>query len=656
MPQLQQPTSVPVARTQLGIIPCLLAGCCVFYYLALLTYHPYDNSFFTALVPAQPLRNLGGAVGAATASYGIYYFGLLAYLLPIPSVGAIIYLQRTQFSRLLITILLSLAGLCLFAIMLQSFHPYVAIYDLPFAAEGFAGNRLVAYAERCFGRWGSIVLSSTLLIAFLIPRGTFTALLQRCKEYAQYVYEELLQGLSGKLGSTSFRFFVSYRERVKYFWKSKKTKAAISPPQNFEACHHQISATENATIDSATEVLPQTVISTVLHSEAFAEIFPAAAAPSGHWGAEEEQRKVQLEEFFKQFKIVGKIVDVQRGPFVTTYAFKPEPGTKQNAIYNLAGDLALHLQVEGIFAHPLHSKSAIGLQIPNKSLGLVAFADLIQQGAFHQFSKPLPLALGVDVYGVPVYESLAEMPHLLLAGSTGSGKSVGLHSFICSLLSKTTPQELKLIFIDPKRLELTFYEGLPYLLRPIITEVPQALAALSWARQEMEQRYQILQSAKVRSIAGFNQWWHEISAGERRRFAAQHEGMEIAEMPYIVVVIDELADLVLQSSGEISKTITQLAQKARACGIHMILATQRPSVDVITGVIKANLPARISYRLTSSYDSRTILDQLGAEKLLGRGDMLWHKPGANHLQRLHGAFITDQEIKQLVGLLIARYT
>jgi S-DNA-T family DNA segregation ATPase FtsK/SpoIIIE len=247
------------------------------------------------------------------------------------------------------------------------------------------------------------------------------------------------------------------------------------------------------------------------------------------------------------------------------------------------------------------------------------------------------------------------MPHLLLAGSTGSGKSVGLHSFICSLLSKTTPQELNLIFIDPKRLELTFYEGLPYLLRPIITEVDQALAALNWASQEMEKRYQILQHAKVRSIEAFNRWWQELSTGDRRRFCAQQDYEDLGAMPYIVIVIDELADLVLQSSGEISRAITQLAQKARACGIHMILATQRPSVDVITGLIKANMPARISYRLTSTYDSRTILDQLGAERLLGRGDMLWHKPGASHLQRLHGAFITDQEIKQLVSLLIKRY-
>jgi S-DNA-T family DNA segregation ATPase FtsK/SpoIIIE len=354
-----------------------------------------------------------------------------------------------------------------------------------------------------------------------------------------------------------------------------------------------------------------------------------------------------IEETLMQFGIQGKIINHHRGPVVTIYEFQPEVGIKQSKLIGLVEDLALALKVESVFVNPVKGERALGIQIPNKEPHIVFLGDLIQSAKYKSAQDSLTLTLGIADSGEIICENLATMPHLLIAGATGTGKSININAIICSLIIKLTPEKLRLIMIDPKVLELSIYNGIPHLLLPVITEARKANHALRWAIHEMEKRYEIMQSFNVRSIESYNQ----ILQQDTNKSQTDKEAPEFEPFPYIAIIIDELADLMLTSPKETEILIQRLAQKARASGIHMILATQRPSVDVITGVIKANLPCRISFQVTSRHDSRTILDQIGAEKLLGKGDMFFLKPGQQRLKRIQGPYITDGEIADLVDLL-----
>jgi DNA segregation ATPase FtsK/SpoIIIE, S-DNA-T family len=340
-----------------------------------------------------------------------------------------------------------------------------------------------------------------------------------------------------------------------------------------------------------------------------------------------------LQSRLSDFDVEGEVVEVSPGPVITMYEFKPAPGVKINKVANLSADLALALGCGSVrVIAPIPGKSVIGIEIPNKSRETVYIRELIDSRLFKTAEKRIPLALGKDTEGNSYVEDLAKMPHLLVAGSTGSGKSVFINSLIASILYKFSPKEVRMIMVDPKMLELSIYEGIPHLLLPVVTESPKAAQALKWAVREMMNRYTLLASKNARSIDSYN---------------------AIAEepIPYIVIIVDELADLMMVSSKEVEASITRLAQMARAAGIHLVLATQRPSVDVITGLIKANFPARIAFKVASKIDSRTILDTMGAEQLLGMGDMLFLPPGTARLERLHGAYVCDEEIKKLVDFV-----
>lgn len=355
------------------------------------------------------------------------------------------------------------------------------------------------------------------------------------------------------------------------------------------------------------------------------------------------ERARQLAEKCKEFNVSGQVKHICPGPVVTTFEFKPDPGVKYSRVTSLVDDLCLGLKAESIRIDRIPGKSTVGIEVPNDRRETIRLREVIESKKFRESESKLTLALGKTIDGLNYVADLAKMPHLLIAGATGAGKSVALNSILVSLLYKATPDEVKLILVDPKRLELGLYADIPHLITPIVTDPKRASYALRWAVSEMENRYKHLAAFGVRNIDQYN---NEVCATVDRNLAEDSPDLP-TPLPYIVVVIDELADLMMVAARDVEESITRLAQMARAVGIHLILATQRPSVDVITGLIKANFPSRISFRVSSKVDSRTIIDSNGAEALLGQGDMLFLPPGTSRLVRVHGAFVDEKEVKRI---------
>jgi S-DNA-T family DNA segregation ATPase FtsK/SpoIIIE len=356
-----------------------------------------------------------------------------------------------------------------------------------------------------------------------------------------------------------------------------------------------------------------------------------------------------LEEKSREFSVEGSVVQIHPGPVVTTYEFKPDAGVKYSRITGLADDLCLAMQAESVLIDRIPGKSTVGIQIPNRHREPISLRELLESDTYERSTSKLTMALGKGIHGDPVVWDLATMPHLLIAGSTGAGKSVSVNGMLSSILFRATPEDVRLILIDPKRLELGMYEDIPHLLTPVVVDPKQAANALRWAVREMEERYKALAALGVRNIDQFNRNVRAMLAEDPA--AKAPDGLALKPLPCIVVVIDELADLMMVAGKEVEESIARLAQMARAVGIHLILATQRPSVDVITGVIKANLPTRIAFRVASRIDSRTILDGNGAEQLLGKGDMLLLPPASSRYVRIHGPYISEQETARLCSFL-----
>jgi len=366
-----------------------------------------------------------------------------------------------------------------------------------------------------------------------------------------------------------------------------------------------------------------------------------------------------IERKLRDFGVVVKVVGAYPGPVITRYEIEPDVGVKGSQITNLVRDLARALSVVSIrVVETIPGKSYMALELPNPKRQMVHLSEILGSKVYADMHSPLTMAMGKDISGKPVVVDLGKMPHVLVAGTTGSGKSVAINAMILSLLYKSTPQQVRLLLVDPKMLELSVYEGIPHLLAPVVTDMRQAAAALNWCVQEMDKRYKLMAALGVRNIAGYNQQIREaIKAGVplTNPFTLTPDNPEaLEELPYIVVFIDELADLMMVVGKKVEELIARLAQKARASGIHLVLATQRPSVDVITGLIKANVPTRVAFQVSSKIDSRTILDQMGAETLLGQGDMLYLPPGSGYPQRVHGAFVSDQEVHRVTEYLKAQ--
>ncbi|MCC2682498.1 MAG: translocase FtsK [Nitrosospira multiformis] len=363
-----------------------------------------------------------------------------------------------------------------------------------------------------------------------------------------------------------------------------------------------------------------------------------------------------IERKLMDFGVEVKVVAAYPGPVITRYEIEPAVGVKGNQILNLVKDLARSLSVVSIrVVETIPGKTCMGLEIPNPKRQVVRLSEILSSQAYADMGSPLTIAFGKDIGGHPVVADLAKMPHVLVAGTTGSGKSVAINAMILSLLYKATPEQVRLILVDPKMLELSVYEGIPHLLAPVVTDMRQAASALRWGVAEMERRYKLMSALGVRNLGGYNQKIREAIKNEKpilNPLSLTPEAREpLEEMPVIVVVIDELADLMMVVGKKVEELIARLAQKARAAGVHLLLATQRPSVDVITGLIKANIPTRVAFQVSSKVDSRTILDQMGAEALLGQGDMLYLPPGSGYPQRVHGAFVADQEVHRVVEYL-----
>ena len=372
----------------------------------------------------------------------------------------------------------------------------------------------------------------------------------------------------------------------------------------------------------------------------------------------DEDELVRLGELIKsrcaEFGVEGSVEGISPGPVITVYEFQPAPGVKVSQIVNLQDELALALKAHSVRIERLPGRSTLGIEVPNRERGNIPLGTLLSAESFRKSRSPLTMALGVTIYGEPFYADLASMPHLLVAGATGSGKSVGLQTMITSIIYKAPPDEVRFIFIDPKRIELGVYADIPNLETKVVVEPQQAANVLNNMVAEMERRYRLLAEVHVRSIAFYNSAIRDPE--QRRRLALDEESSDFAPedfkpLPYFVIIIDELADLMMVASSEVETAIARLAQMARAVGIHLIVATQRPSVDILTGTIKANFPCRISYATATRHDSRTILDQAGAEQLLGKGDALYMPPGTSRTMRLHGGYVSEQETAGMIRWL-----
>jgi len=582
------------------ILGVALIGVFIFLFVSLVTYHPLDPSFHTAT--DGKVHNLCGKAGSYLSDLFIQLFGLMSYLLVSFSLlFGIFYVRKKNppsiivFSSGLALFFLSLA--MLFQVLIGKVH----LRGVPVEFSGLMGSLLEKALMNFFGNFGTILVSLVLLLisAFLIVQAPILTVIE---------------------------------ERLARRKKAERRR--------------EIKVTQEKKEEEAPKIEEKKAVQESF--EFFKEIGPYKLPDLSLLdNIEKKETKVDkesiqanasiLEKKLKDYGIDGKVTEVRPGPVITMYEFEPAPGVKVSKIANLADDLAMALSAVSIrIIAPIPGKAVVGIEIPNRERETVYIREIIESKVFSSSPSYLTIVLGKTISGEAYVADLAKMPHLLVAGATGSGKSVSLNSMILSFLFKATPAHVRFLMIDLKMLELSFYEGIPHLLLPVVTNAKNAKTALRWMTDEMERRYTMMAEKGVRNIEKYNQK------------VAREEGETI---PYIVVVIDELADLMMVSPKEVEEYIARLAQMARASGIHLILATQRPSVDVLTGIIKANFPARVACKVFSKVDSRTILDTNGAESLLGYGDMLFLSPGVGRLQRLHGSYVSEGEIKRVVEFL-----
>jgi S-DNA-T family DNA segregation ATPase FtsK/SpoIIIE len=686
-----------------------ISGAALLAALALLTYSPEDPVFERALV-----ANRAGIVGAAVAAVLFRTLGYASVILVGAAgiVGIRLILGRgipSATSRFWVATLMLLLSVATLSPIVQQASP------LPFVGTegGVVGAFLAEHERWLVGNWGAVIANVALVsvgimsatglsagvalhrigrvIGWLgaglaaVAMGIWNSIVSTFQR-ALRAGREMLGGV--RSGSQSLRVWREQRARRTRVEKSREAAEATSnPPDAVPAASAAAAASaastpppatggkgrnEPAIIDHAVEK-PRNdgVQETFAFSEAAAGPFALPdidvfqKPPSGAHKYDRDSLIMNsriLEKKLADFGISGRCVTVHPGPVITMYEFEPGSGIKVNRIVSLADDLALALRALSVrIIAPLPGKSVVGIEVANQDRETVYLREILESEEYRGEKSRLSIAMGKDIFGNSAHADLAKMPHLLVAGSTGTGKSVFLNSLLCSILCRATPSELQLLLIDPKLLELSVYGGIPHLIADVVTNPKRAAAALAGVVRKMEERYQMMAALGVRSIAQFNERVdRELEAGNASfRLKAkpdQEEGEEVEfrRLPYIVVVIDELADLMVVSAKDVEEALQRLAQMARAAGIHLVLATQRPSVDVLTGVIKANFPARLSFQVSSRTDSRTILDQNGADHLLGQGDMLYLPPGTSKLRRLHGAFVTEVEVEALTAQLRAQ--
>jgi len=640
--------------------------------ISLVTHDPTDPVWFFTTGASHPPSNFVGRVGAFLSELSFQLLGYAAYLVPaaIAVVGwHYFWCQKPDAAYTKLTGVALLFG-CSSAFLSLVFGG-TEVGGKTFYAGGSIGRAFGLLMSEYFNRTGSLIVLLTLMMLAVILSTQFSF----GRMFATATASS--QNLSAR-GVGWLRAWIERRRkdqaRRQVIAKHAKPSVAAPPkpgrasaPDDDDVPARAPKPTEPESTGAPTRTVPPVVA----RKKAEAPVLPLAEEPKAPaqrkpgtftlppaslLDAAKAERKIDerelmdaahlLAEKCREFAVEGQVAQIHPGPVVTTFEFKPEAGVKYSKVTGLADDLCLAMQAESILIDRIPGKSTVGIQVPNHHREAISLRELLESDAYQRSASKLTLALGKTIHGEPYVTDLATMPHLLIAGSTGTGKSVGLNAMLTSILYRATPDDVRMIMIDPKRLELGMYEDIPHLLSPVVVDPKKASNALRWAVREMEERYKTLAAEGVRNIEQYNRNIRNVLA-ER---GTQDEDAP-KPLPFIVVVIDELADLMMVASNEVEESIARLAQMARAVGIHLILATQRPSVDVITGLIKANLPSRISFRVSSKIDSRTILDGNGAEQLLGKGDMLFLPPASSRSIRLHGPYISEQESARLASFL-----
>ncbi len=668
-------STLPGMRELIGLA---LIFCAVLLAMSLVSYDPTDVSLFTRDSARTVSGNLVGRVGATVADLFFQLFGLASYFLLVPlAAGGWRRLWNRGGPGIGTGILghgfVMLGTLSLLTLLVGALR----VGGEEVLAGGVTGAFLAHFLERYLNTAGAVVFSLALMVlgATVISRLSFGTLLEGSRK----VLVELIR--RGRTAWTHWRetrrkrklrqMIVRKHARDKAAGE-ERTAAAVAPAAPSPAS--RVAAAARAMVAAAPGVKAAASRPAMVRSrppeagpapEATQKVLPLhgtkeefvlpplSLLQSSRGSAAVDDRELYskakvITEKYREFGVQGAVVEIHPGPVVTTFEFKPEAGIKYSKVTSLVDDLCLALQAESVRIDRISGKSTVGVEVPNQVRETILLRELLESERFTKSASKLPLAVGKRIDGEVYITDLARMPHLMIAGATGAGKSVCLNALIASILYRATPSEVKFLFIDTKRLELGIYDDIPHLLTRVVTDPKKAANALRWACLEMERRYKMLAEFGVRSIDQYN----ALIKGGRARERAPHMNLEgVDPIPYIVVVIDELADLMIMSAADVEEGITRLAQMARAVGIHLILSTQRPSVDVITGVIKANFPSRIAFRVSSKVDSRTILDSNGAEKLLGNGDMLFMPPGSSRLIRLHGSYLSEVESAALVQYL-----
>jgi len=644
-------------RKSFEVSGIILIGFAVFLTWCLISYDPRDPSFETGwtAIP-RDLWKRGGLFGSYMSSFLFQALGLGAFTVPVALLGiAFKLLFRPTFPYLFFVHCGLYLGMFLCCETLLS----LALGKLNIARYSFhAGGALVGtligeVLKRYIGVFGSYLLTTLVLLLLIMARTriSYVALWTRVAAPLFHGFVALIENIQQKRKKNAALRMLEQKKAAAAKRRLPENTAAAQPrlPIDIEPDAIPINIPEPngmARADQGGETDIEFTPSPEQHPAAYAlpplSLLDDPAEEDSTIDTDALRRDAEtLSQKLADFGVTGTVVEISPGPVITRFEFEPAPGIKLNRIITLSDDLSLALKALSVRIAPIPGKSVVGIEIPNKKRKTVSFKDIVARDEFLNSPSRLTFGLGKDIAGVPIISDLARMPHLLVAGTTGSGKSVFINTVICSILFKATPEEVRFLMIDPKRLELSPYEGIPHLLHPVVIDPKKAAIALRWAVEEMERRYRRIAEKGTRNILQYNKKIDEEAA------QGQPHGEGHSRMPYIVVIIDELADLMMIAARDVEGYIARLAQMARAAGIHLLVATQRPSVDIITGLIKANFPSRISFQVSSKVDSRTIIDIMGAEKLLGDGDMLFLPPGTSRLQRIHGAFISEKEIGRI---------
>jgi len=638
----------------------------LFFLIALVTFD-LEDAGWSHSGSGKPLVNGGGAVGAWLSDFSLSLFGMTAYLFPFLLAGYGHSLYKGEHAQTPANLLsrtlrwLGLAAAMGAGAALADIHLVRIPLALPETSGGILGQEIADLVLGAFGRTGTSVLLLTVFLAgvSLYLGMSWLGLVDAIGKYSLLV----LDGFFSVFTSMSHGRAAKPPVETQPNQEREKTRSVRIEPVMKRAVHvGEPNKSVRTLLAQGKNIKPKELPLAQPGELPPLDLLNQKTAKIKGYSAEAlEDMSRLVESILSEFGVEVQVVGVHPGPVITRFEIQPAAGVKVSRISGLAKDLARALSVTSVrVVEVIPGKSVIGLEIPNEEREVVLLHSVLASESYQHAQSPLTLVLGKDIGGAPVVANLAKMPHLLVAGTTGSGKSVAVNVMILSMLFKATPDAVRMIMIDPKMLELSIYEGIPHLLTPVVTDMKEAANALRWCVAEMERRYRLMSMLGVRNLAGYNQKVTEaLAAGEpmldptwNPQIALADEGpQDLGPLPHIVIVIDELADMMMIVGKKVEELIARLAQKARAAGLHLILATQRPSVDVLTGLIKANIPTRLSFQVSSRIDSRTIIDQGGAETLLGNGDMLFLPPGSGIPMRAHGAFVSDQEVHNIVEFL-----